>query len=173
MLGTMLTLTTYGTWLRGDRRGWVDRGVVYPPSPSLEAVDGARLTHPPFLFEKSVRHSVGQAMGDAFIDRMNGSVVALAVCSWHVHVVVGYVTAAVGQQVKCLKDAARWALRPGRPIWSAGYDKRYCFDRDTLAARVQYVQQHNVDDGLPADPWDFIVPADEYIKTVRPPQSPY
>ena len=166
-LGTMLTLTTYGTWLRGDRRGWVDKGVVYPPRPPLEDADRARLKHPPFLFEKSVRHQAGQAMGDTFAERMNGRIVALAVCSWHVHVVVAHLATPITQQVKCLKDAARWALRLGRPIWGAGYDKRFCFDRVALAGRVQYVQQHNVEDGLPPDPWEFIVPLDEYLKTIR------
>ncbi len=37
-LAILFTLTTYGTWLRGDARGWVDRGVVYPADPPLERV---------------------------------------------------------------------------------------------------------------------------------------
>jgi hypothetical protein len=35
-LATMITMTTYGTWLRGDYRGWVDDGRILPPDPILE-----------------------------------------------------------------------------------------------------------------------------------------
>ena len=49
-LAIMLTMTTYGTWLRGDRRGWVDEGRILPPDPELESADRARLKHEPFLF---------------------------------------------------------------------------------------------------------------------------
>ncbi len=35
----MFTMTTYGTWLRGDRRGWVDDGIVFPADPDLNVAD--------------------------------------------------------------------------------------------------------------------------------------
>ena len=38
-LAILVTMTTYGTWLRGDRRGWVDDGEILPPKPLLEAAD--------------------------------------------------------------------------------------------------------------------------------------
>ena len=47
-LGTLLTFTTYGTWLRGDARGWID-GVLMPPDPVLESADRGRMVHPPFF----------------------------------------------------------------------------------------------------------------------------
>ena len=28
-LGYMITLTTYGTWLQGDKRGYVKNGITY------------------------------------------------------------------------------------------------------------------------------------------------
>ena len=40
-LATMLTMTTYSTWLRGDRRGWVDDGQIFPADPELESADRA------------------------------------------------------------------------------------------------------------------------------------
>ena len=41
VLAYFLTWTTYGTWLPGDARGWVNRhpqgdNVIAPPSPALE-----------------------------------------------------------------------------------------------------------------------------------------
>jgi len=32
-LAIMVTSTTYGTWLRGDKRGWVDDGRILPSLP--------------------------------------------------------------------------------------------------------------------------------------------
>ncbi len=34
--GTLITYTTYGTWLRGDVRGWVDDGIICKPEPMLK-----------------------------------------------------------------------------------------------------------------------------------------
>jgi hypothetical protein len=36
-LATILTTTTYGTWLRGDARNWVEDGIIYPPSSTSPA----------------------------------------------------------------------------------------------------------------------------------------
>jgi hypothetical protein len=30
----MLTITTYGTWPRGDKRGYVEDGKTFPPIPT-------------------------------------------------------------------------------------------------------------------------------------------
>ena len=159
-LATMITLTTYGTWLRGDRRRWVDEGIVHPPDPVLEAADRLRLKHDPLFFARGLRHRVGRAMGESYRTRIGGKIYAMTVCSWHVHVVIGPAPASLALQAKCLKDAVRWELKLGRPIWGDGYDKRYCFDTAAVRARVEYVHRHNIEDGLPVDPWDFIVPFD-------------
>ena len=46
----MFTCTTYGTWLRGDMRGYVEDGVVYPANPPLHAADAARMKYPVYHF---------------------------------------------------------------------------------------------------------------------------
>ncbi len=155
-LGIMLSSTTYGTWLRGDRRRWISDGVTYPPQPQLEAADRARLRHPPFLFPHGQRHRAGELIGEA-VDGLNGKVYALTVCRYHMHVVISYVHIPVPQIVKAIKDAVRKGLGYRRPIWTAGYDKRFCFDRSSLIGRIVYVQKHNIQDGLAPDPWEFIV----------------
>ncbi len=157
-LATMVTMTTYGTWLRGDQRGWVDEGVVYPPDPILEANDLERLKHEPFRFEAVDLHRVGQAIGDSLIERLKQRILALAVRVWHVHFVVAATSTSIGEIVKCAKDATRYALHAGRPIWTDGYDKRFCFDEVSLRNRIAYVERHNIEHGWPPRPWDFIVP---------------
>jgi hypothetical protein len=89
---------------------------------------------------------------------MGGSVYALTVGSWHAHVVVGYVNVPLAEIVKLVKEGVRIDMGYRRAIWSGGYDKRFCFDRRSLLARVEYVRRHNFQDGLPGEPWALIVP---------------
>jgi hypothetical protein len=158
VIAVMLTLTTYGTWLRGDARGWVDEGMVFPTDPVLEATDRARLKHPVFLFAPEVRQRVGQCMGESLMARCGLKIHAMTVQSWHTHIVTSAPAVAVSQIAKCSKDAVRWGLRVGRPIWGDGYDKRYCYDVRAALARMAYVDRHNLAAGLPARPWAFITP---------------
>ncbi len=62
-LANMFTMTTYGTWLRGDQRGWVDDGQILPPNPILEDDDGKRMKHPVFLLERDRLPDVGEYIG--------------------------------------------------------------------------------------------------------------
>jgi len=82
ILATMFTITTYGTWLRGDERGWVDDGVTFPPDPVLEKCDNDRLVQAPFYFDSIERFAVGQAMGEALIERLKVDVLARAFRRW-------------------------------------------------------------------------------------------
>ena len=156
-LAIMFTMTTYGTWLRGDKRGWVDDGRVMPPEPNLEAADIMRLKHAPFQFEEDGLFDVGKMIGESLISRKQVRILALSVASWHVHFVVGAPQHPLGGIVKCAKDSVRYGLRPNRPIWTAGYDKRFCFDEEALDNRVRYVERHNEELGWPAKPWPFLV----------------
>ncbi|HVT88311.1 MAG TPA: hypothetical protein VHD56_05630 [Tepidisphaeraceae bacterium] len=155
-LAIMYTISTYGTWLRGDARGWVDDGIVFPADPQLESADRARLKHSPFYFDGGIRHDVGEAIGVSLIERLNQVILAMCVQSWHVHFVTAASVQDVSKIVKCAKDAVRWKMRIGRPIWATDYDKRFCFDAHLVRVRIDYVERHNLRDGLPRRPWSFI-----------------
>jgi hypothetical protein len=157
-LGTMLTMTTYGTWMRGDMRGWIDSGRLMPPDPAVERADQQRMSHSMFLFDDERLLEIGEAIGQSLQSRMAAIIYAMTVQSQHVHVVLGDTPASLSGIVKCVKDAARWHLRAGRPIWGQGYDKRFCYDETSLRARIKYVERHNVRMGLPRRPWEFITP---------------
>ena len=43
-----------------------------------------------------------------------------------------------------------------RPLWSDDYDKRFCFDAQSVRSRIAYVERHNLAIGLPAKPWPEI-----------------
>jgi hypothetical protein len=155
-LATMLTMTTYGTWLRGDKRGWVEDGIILPADPDLEADDRARMKHPVFLFPRDRLLDVGSFIGESLIARLELAIHALHVGTWHVHFVVGPTQHHVSEVAKCAKDAVRYGLRAGRPIWTDDYDKRFCFDDRAALGRIRYVERHNEAMGWQPLPWPFI-----------------
>ena len=165
-LAIMVTMTTYGTWLRGDHRGWVDDGEILPHKPLLEAADRERMKHPPFLFDNRRLLEVGQMIGTSLSGRKQVTILALTVGAWHCHFVVAATAHPIGNVVKCAKDAARYGLRPDRPIWTANYDKRFCFDKPSVRNRVRYVERHNEREGWPPRPWSFIADLEEYLASV-------
>ncbi len=154
-LGIFLTWTTYGKWLRGDSRRWVEDGIVLPPNPSLETADRARLRYPPFTFSRAERHRAGQIVGEV-LGQLGGTAHALSVGSWHLHLVIAYLHVPIPQIVKNLKDKIRRGLKYRRAIWAGGYDKRFCFDRKSLRNRIEYVRRHNLEDSFAGDTWDFL-----------------
>lgn len=165
-LATMITMTTYGTWLRGDQRGWVDDGVIFPADPVLESADRARMKHTPYTFSPLQLYNVGRFIGESLVSRMHAVILALTQQTWHTHFVIGVTPCDVSEIVKCAKDAVRWGLKPGRPVFADGYDKRFCFDADSVRKRVGYVEKHNPRVGLPPRPWDFITDVDEYLSRI-------
>jgi hypothetical protein len=156
LLGTMFTITTYGCWLRGDERGWVDHGKLMPARPPLEAADRNRMKHPEYEFADDRRLDVGTWLGEQLIGKHGQTIWALAVRSWHVHFIVAPSRVPVAEIAKSAKEGVRYGLKAGRPIWCDGYDKRYCFDERSLEHRIRYVERHNEEDGLPSRPWSFI-----------------
>jgi hypothetical protein len=155
-LATMFTISTYGTWLRGDARGWVDNGIIFPADPALKEYDSNHMKHEPYYFPRGKWMDLGQAMGIALRDRMDARIYAWTVQSWHAHGVIGSTRKDIADVIKCVKDAARWNLNIDRPIWAADYDKRWCFDWRTVANRIDYVERHNLRNGWTRKPFDFI-----------------
>jgi hypothetical protein len=156
-LATMFTVSTYGTWLRGDARGWVDDGIIFPESPALEKYDQSHMNHDPYYFHRTRWHGFGQAVGESLRDRFNIRIYALTVQSWHSHGVIGATRHHITEVIKCIKDAVRWHLRIDRPIWATDYDKCWCFDWPTVGNRINYVEKHNLRNGWIRRPWDFLI----------------
>ena len=69
----------------------------------------------------------------------------MAISTTHVHVVVDVIDEPIETAVARYKRAVTKALRAegitGK-VWTRGYDKRYCFDEESLRARVEYVRGH-------------------------------
>jgi len=146
-LGYMITFTTYGTWLQGDERGFVKDGITYAANQSLAQSNKQNLSKNPVKLSKNQRVIAAKAIYEK-ANRLNQKILALAVCSNHVHIVANYISEPIGLVVSHYKNSAQVVLRKvgltGR-IWTKGFDKRYCFDVQALKSRIDYVNSHPKD----------------------------
>jgi hypothetical protein len=147
MIGYMVTWTTYGTWLQGDRRGYVKKGQVCPEDDALRHANEKKLKTAP----AELGHRERQIVRHAILTEarnLGQQVHALAVCSNHAHIVAQRISESIETVVSHYKNAARLALHEngfvGR-VWTRGFDKRFCFTREDLENRIRYVRAHNKD----------------------------
>ncbi len=107
-LGFFLTWVTYGTWLPGDARGWVEyqRGWKLPdPVRELEAM--AAMTEDACLLDEAQRRAVEVQIAETCRHR-GWHLHAVNCRSNHIHVVV---TAANTRPKKIRADLKAWATR--------------------------------------------------------------
>ena len=144
-LGYMVTWTTYGTWLQGDRRGYVRNGKILPADRLLHETNVTKLSASPVKLSLAQRRTVRTAILIE-AERLGQKILALVVGSNHVHLVVEYIPRPIGRVVSHYKNTARLALtKMGNTDrwWTKGYDKRYCFDKCSLQSRIAYVIGHS------------------------------
>ena len=153
-LAYMLTWATYGTWLPGDRRGWVlyRRGWQLPdPVRVLEAA--ARMVEDACRLDAEQRRAVESQIAETCRVRM-WRLYAVNCRSNHVHVVVWadvhpkivqrQIKAWCSRKLKVL-EKARWSSvgRVGSVRdhwWAERGSQRYINDMDSLEASVLYVR---------------------------------
>jgi REP element-mobilizing transposase RayT len=141
----MITLTTYGTWLQGDKRGYVKKGKTLPGNKSLMDSNARMQSQNAIWLSADQRQIVREAIVREAASR-GQHIYALAVRSNHVHLIIEYSHVPIGAIVAYYKKAGRLALKAADhsgKLWTRGYDKRYCFDSSTLKQRIKYVQDHN------------------------------
>jgi len=143
-LGYMVTFTTYGSWLQGDKRGFVKDGKVSEASEELEQANKKRQSSKNVTLKKEQREIVRTAILRR-AERIGENVLAISVRSNHVHAVIEGGGKPIDMVVNRLKTAAYYALREhgfeGK-VWTRGYDKRFCFDEKALKNRIKYVNFH-------------------------------
>ena len=140
----MVTWTTYGTWLQGDKRGYVKDGKVLRGNYKLREINKINQKGSKVKLSKSSREIVKKAILQEAL-RIGHTIYAIEICSNHVHLVAEYDGSEIGDAVSRYKNAGYFALRKigfkGR-VWTKGFDKRYCFDEGELKARIDYVNGH-------------------------------
>jgi REP element-mobilizing transposase RayT len=145
ILGYMLTWTTYGSWLQGDRRKYVRDGRMLGPNPSLENKSKKNMKYPKVLLSAAQREIIEKALIKESVS-LNQKIYAAAVGRNHIHLVTDCNFISAASAVSHYKNAARLAVRGngfvGR-LWTKGFSVRYCFDENQLNKVIQYVNRHN------------------------------
>jgi len=144
MIGFMATWTTYGTWLQGNKKGYVKNGTTLEANPELEKSNEESLKHDKIKIPKSLSVIVKNAILKE-AEEIGQKVYAIAVYSNHVHIVVESIGKRCGYSVGRFKKAATKTLRKygyNDKVWTKGFDKRYCYHEQELEKKIQYVQRH-------------------------------
>jgi hypothetical protein len=153
VLAYFITWTTYGTWLPGDKRGWIKQGEsgVKLPNWRIEDESRERMVEQPVILIPSQRAIVQRTIG-AHCDLRMWKLHAVNARTNHVHIVVTATRSPddVTSQLKAwcsrkLSDDARLidtvAVKAGRRHWfTEGGDKKLVHDEEQLRNAIQYVQ---------------------------------
>jgi hypothetical protein len=141
LLATMVTTTSYGAWLPGDIRGYVDKGIILPGDPSrLELAIQRMAGRAAVLFSVRQQQQLFDALRMA-AEEFQCHLTDASVESWHLHWIVEHGFDPVATMVGRLKNRMRQALKIGR-IWTEGYYDSRLFERAALQARQRYVAGH-------------------------------
>jgi REP element-mobilizing transposase RayT len=145
IIGYMLTWTTYGSWLPGDKRGYVDDGRTF--NGDIEILKRNKQRQKSLLVKLNAQEKdfVKQVIRDE-AKKINHKIEALSFRGSHVHLVARPHSTSIEDVVEKYKGlTTRFLWQKGRKgrIWTKGYDKRFCFTEQELDARIKYVQNHN------------------------------
>lgn len=148
-LAYMLTWTTYGTWMHGDKRGSVDRnnachGMEYLlPDPRREDACQKLMKSPPVVLLPEQRQIIEQAIERHCAIR-DWMLIAVNCRSNHIHVLVSTDGTLPERVMSELKAYATRALRQNRwnsegKVWTRGGSTRYIKSPVSLESAKQYV----------------------------------
>jgi len=144
-LGYMLTWTTYGSWLQGDKRRYVKNGKVLDGNKELFELCSFLQKGATFKLRNDEKQIVRRAILNE-AKRINLKVGALAVCSNHVHLLLWFSPIPIGRLISRFKNISTSVLknngRSGR-VWTRGFDKRFCYDNDHFNTYITYINDHN------------------------------
>ena len=150
-LAYFLTWTTYGSWLPGDERGWVDgRGGMHVAEPLRATVARRSMKEDAVLLAGPQRVTVERSI--AGLCAVRGWHLHAAQCrTQHVHVVV---TAATTSPDEVLRQLKAWCTRglrltvggnetaePRRRWWTEGGSRRQVFRERDLVSVITYVTE--------------------------------
>jgi REP element-mobilizing transposase RayT len=155
-LAYFLTWPTYGTWLPGDERGWVEyRQGWKPPDPIRKLEAEARMTEDACILDTEQRRLVEQTIADHC--RIRGWHLHAVNCRRnHLHVVVSAPVTPKQVQVqfkawctrrlKELERKRRGAGGQGLPLreqwWAERGSRRFLNDDESLTEAILYVRDY-------------------------------
>ena len=145
VVGYLLTWTTYGSWLQGDKRKYVNNGQILAPNTSLEKINKENMLYPKVSLTPAQREIIKKAILAESVET-DQKIYAISVRKNHIHLAAECNFVSARTAVRHYKNAARLAMQhnsfAGR-LWTKGFSVRYCFDEKQLNAVIQYVNNHN------------------------------
>jgi REP element-mobilizing transposase RayT len=144
-----LTWRTYGNWLPGDARGYVDRtrnrfGEAFKgPNHRLEAAASGQMSGPPIVLGTTLR-SAGEVAMRTVCEEREWTILGMNVRTNHVHIVLS-AEEAPARIMTALKARATRDIRmlrlepPGGVLWARGGSKRILWQDADVEAAVDYV----------------------------------
>ena len=150
--GFFLTWTTYGSWLPGDERGWVEKpGDIKSPDSEREAMAYERMQETELTLDQEQRDLVEKTVADHCQHR-GWHLHAVKCRTQHAHVVV---TAPDRKPKDVLDQFKAWCTRRLKELaiakaggyandvrvrwWTEGGSKRRLYGETSLAAAIRYV----------------------------------
>ena len=148
MVGYMVTWTTYGTWSQGDRRGYVREWKILPADAGLEEANKKLQKSGLVRLTPKQKRVVEEAVVKE-AKRIGQEMLALAVCSNHIHLVASKGNESIENAVSRYKNVSSCALKKTgltKRIWTRGFDKRFCFSGEHLEQKIKYVRHRDKTD---------------------------
>jgi REP element-mobilizing transposase RayT len=155
-LGYFLTWSTYGTWLPGDERGWIEyRQGWKPPDPIRKLEAEARMTEDACILNTEQRRLVEKTIADHCRIR-HWHLHAVNCRTNHLHVVVTAEVPPKRIQIQfkawCTRRLKEWerahrrSPHDHRPLrehwWAERGSRRYINDEDSLLEAILYVRDY-------------------------------
>ena len=141
----MITWTTYGTWLPGDIRGYVNDGKILQGDKIILQQNKERQKYSTVKLNLAERQITNQTILEQ-AKQIDQKIEALVVCSSHIHLLVRPNLISIEQIVSRYKSATTrklWKYGHKGRIWTKGYDKRFCFNEKDIKSRIEYIKKHN------------------------------
>ncbi|MBA3483758.1 MAG: hypothetical protein H0T51_18295 [Pirellulales bacterium] len=139
MAWTFITTTSYGSWVPGDARGYVQRGEILPPAPPLARHATSLLKSPPVRFSDVEQNDLFNALTDAAVE-FGYLLTDVSVESWHLHWIVQH-DDDIAPMAGRLKNRMRQQLNRGR-IWTEGYHFDELLTDAVIVAASNYIARH-------------------------------
>jgi hypothetical protein len=137
---TFVTTTSHGTWLPGDLRGYVRKGVILPGDATLLQLSRQQLKSPPVYFTLNERDLLFDALV-AGCSEFHYRISDVAIELWHLHWILFHGDDSIEKVVGRLKTRMRQMLGRGR-IWTEGYCAEPLFDNVAVEQAQKYIARH-------------------------------
>ncbi len=150
-LAYLITFTTYGTWLHGDKRGSIDKrnnqycSTFESPNSGLHKKEQANLKNPSFIMDKNIREVVLKAV--LWVCGLRGWIPhSVHVRKNHIHIVVS----GDAKPERIMRDFKAYATRAIKncdsdktvikKYWTRHGSTKYLWTKGNLAAATEYVK---------------------------------